>query len=150
MATGRRSDPYLAFNYKVEIEGIERAGFSEVTGLQVEVEVHDYREGGVNEYIHKLAGPTRYPSNLILKGGIIDSEQLWKWHKEVRTAKKGERFKRQNVSIVLQDSAGEELRRWNFQGAYPVRWTGPELRAGTAEVAVETLELAHHGLDPRR
>jgi phage tail-like protein len=146
MAVGDRKDPYLAFNFLVEIKGLTVGGFTEVTGLQVEVEVHDYREGGVNEYIHRLAGPTRYPSNLILKHGLTDVEKLWKWHQEVRQGK----FKRENVSIVLLDSAGEEQRRWNFSQACPVRWVGPELRAGTAEVAVETLELVHRGLEPSR
>jgi phage tail-like protein len=146
MAVGDRKDPYLAFNFLVEIKGLTVGGFTEVTGLQVEVEIHDYREGGVNEYIHRLAGPTRYPSNLILKHGLTDVEELWKWHQEVRQGK----FKRKNVSIMLLDSAREEQRRWNFAQACPVRWVGPELRAGTAEVAVETLELVHRGLEPSR
>lgn len=142
MALGKRSDPYLACNFLVEIEGLVVAGFSEVTGLQVEIEVEDYREGGLNEYIHKLAGPTRYPSNLVLKRGLVDAETLWKWQQEVSQG----RIKRSNGSIVLLDSSGQAKWRWNFKDAYPVRWTGPELRAGTAEVALETLELVHRGL----
>jgi phage tail-like protein len=54
--------------------------------------------------------------------------------------------KRRNVSIILLNSAGQDQRRWEFQDAYPVRWSGPDLRAGSAEVAIETLELAHRGL----
>lgn len=142
MALDKRTDPYLACNFLVEIEGLVVAGFSEVTGLQVEIEVEDYREGGLNEYIHKLAGPTRYPSNLVLKRGLVDAETLWKWQQEVSQG----RIKRSNGSIVLLDSSGQAKWRWNFKDAYPVRWTGPELRAGTAEVALETLELVHHGL----
>jgi phage tail-like protein len=53
---GIRNDPYKAYNFLVEIEGLIVGGFSEVTGMQVEIEVKDYREGGVNEYIHKLPG----------------------------------------------------------------------------------------------
>jgi phage tail-like protein len=55
----------------------------------------------------------------------------------------GGRIERKKVDILLLDGAGEETWRWEFEGAYPVRWVGPELRAGTAEVAVETLELVH-------
>lgn len=142
MAVGQRADPYLGFTFLVEIKGIAVAGFMEVSGLQVEVEVHDYREGGVNEYMHKLPGPTRYPSNLVLKRGITDVDTLWRWHQDVTQGK----VERKNGSIVLLDSAGEEKWRWNFVGAYPVRWVGPDLRASAAEVAVETLELVHQGL----
>ena len=70
---GIRNDPYLGFKFLVEIEGLVVGGFSEVTGLQVETEVETYREGGLNEYVHKLAGPTRYPSNLVLKHGMTES-----------------------------------------------------------------------------
>jgi phage tail-like protein len=141
MANGnRKPDPYLGFHFLVE--GDDLGAFSEVTGLQVEIEAHDYREGGVNDYIHKLAGPARYPSNLILKHGIMDADALWKWQQEVIQGK----IQRRKVSIVLLDSAGEAKWQWDFKDAYPVRWSGPDLRANTAEVAIETLELNHRGM----
>jgi phage tail-like protein len=136
-----RQDPYGAFDFLVEIGGLVVAGFSEVTGLQREVEVQEYREGGVNEYIHKFAGPTRYPSNLILKRGLTDIK-TWAWHDAVTRGT----ILRLNGAILLRDGAGEERWRWSFEGAYPIRWLGPELRAGTAAVAVETVELVHRGL----
>jgi phage tail-like protein len=138
----RKGDPYLSYRFRVEIKGVQVGAFSEVTGLQVEIETHDYREGGVNEYIHKVAGPARYPSNLILKHGLMDADVLWSWQQEVVQGG----FARHNGSIILMNSAGDAVWRWNFTDAYPVRWVGPELRAGTAEVAVETLELVHRGL----
>jgi phage tail-like protein len=142
MAVGDRNDPYLGFNFLIEIGGLTVGGFTEVTGLQAEVEVQDYREGGLNEYIHRLPGGTRYPSNLILKYGLTDVKDLWQWHQDAAQGK----IERKSGAIVLLDSAGEERRRWDFVKAYPVRWSGPELRAGTADVAVETLELVHCGL----
>lgn len=142
MTVGNRRDPYLAFNFRVEIEGLTVARFTEVTGLQVEIEVHDYREGGLNDYIHKLAGPTRYPSNLILKKGLTDVKELWEWHQEVMQGK----IERKNVSIVLLNEVGDEIQRWNFAHACPVRWIGPELKAKSGEVAVQTLEMVHRGL----
>jgi phage tail-like protein len=138
MATGDRKDPHLAFNFLVEIEDVAVAGFTEVSGLQIEIEVKDYREGGWNAYVYKLPGPTRYPSNLVLKRGFVD-EKLWNWYQDVMAG----RIERKKVDILLLDGAGEETWRWEFEGAYPVRWVGPELRAGTAQVAVETLELVH-------
>jgi len=142
MALGARKDPYLAFQFLVEIEGLVVAGFNEVTGLQAEVEVQDYREGGMNEYLHRLPGPVRYPSHLILKYGLADQNTLRDWHQDVCRGL----IRRKSGAIILLDSAGEEKFRWNFFGAYPVRWSGPELRANTAAVAMETLELAHNGL----
>jgi len=138
---GVRNDPYTAFNFLVEIEGLLVGGFSEVSGLQIETEVEEYREGGQNGYIHKLAGPTRYPANLVLKHGLTDIDSLWGWHQEIV---KGN-IARKNGTIYL-------LRRqlpamwWDFKGAYPVKWTGPELRADANNVAVETVELVHHGI----
>jgi phage tail-like protein len=138
-------DPYLGYNFLVEIDSLTVGAFSEVTGLQVETEVHDYREGGVNEYVHKLAGPTRYPTNLTLKHGLTDVNGLWKWHQDVRQGK----IERKNVSIVLLDATRQEKWRWNFQQALPVRWNGPELRADRAEIAIESVELVHRGLEIR-
>ena len=136
------TDPYMAFNFLIEIQGLTVGGFTEVTGLQAEIELQDYREGGVNDYIHRLAGPTRYPNNLVLKHGLTDSETLWQWYADVTQGI----VERRNGSIVLKDASGEPKRRWDFQAAYPVRWIGPQFRAGASEVAVETVELVHHGL----
>jgi phage tail-like protein len=142
MALSERKDPFLTFNFAVEIKGVYIAAFNEVSGLQAEIEVQDYREGGVNEYIHKLAGPARYPSNLSLKRGITDATDLWDWYWDVMQG----RVARKSISIVLKDSAQVEKKRWNFKEAYPVKWVGPSLRASAAEVAIETLEFAHSGL----
>jgi phage tail-like protein len=143
MAVAGRHDPYLAFNFLVEVEGLVIGGFSEVTGLQSEIEFYDHREGGVNEYIHKLWGPTRYTVNLILKHGLTDTDTLWRWYQGVTHGA----VVRKNLSLMLLDAGGEERARWNVAGAYPVRWIGPELRAGTAAIAIETLELVHRGIE---
>ncbi len=145
MATGDRHDPVLAFCFAVEIGSLQVAGFSEVSGLQAEIEMQEYREGGVNGYVHKRAGPVKYASNLTLKKGITDSAELWSWYRDVMNG----RIQRKQVDVVLMNSAGEERRRWKLQNAYPVKWTGPDMKAAASEVAVETLELAHEGLLPQ-
>jgi len=142
MATGDRHDPFLSFNFAVEIDGIIVSGFNDVSGLQAEIEVQEYREGGVNEYIHKRAGPARYTSNLVLKRGIADSTQLWSWFCDVLQGN----VQRKSLDVVLMDSAGTEQRRWTLRNAYPVKWTGPDFKAQSSEVAIESLELAHEGL----
>jgi|SRR5579859_4951851 len=145
MATGDRHDPVLTYNFAVEMGSVIVAGFNQVSGLQAEIEIQEYREGGVNGYIHRRAGPTKYPSNLILKRGITDSRELWSWYCDVING----RIKRRPVTIVLMNSSGTESCRWKLQNAYPVKWTGPELKATASEVAIETLELAHEGLLPQ-
>lgn len=142
MGLGGRRDPYLDYNFAVEIEGLVAGGFSEVSGLQTEIEVQEYREGGVNQYIHKRAGPAKYPSNLVLKKGVTDVRTLWEWYWDVAQGT----VERKNVSVLLLDSTGQEKLRWNFEQAYPVKWVGPDLKGSSSEVAVEAVELAHSGL----
>jgi len=137
-----RNDPYLSLNFMVTIEGVLVAGFQEVTGLQVETETEDYREGGVNEYVHRLAGPTRYAQNLVLKKGLTDVESLWRWHQQIV---RGD-VRRRNGSIFLLDRAGLPAMWWDFADAFPVKWSGPEFRAEQGAVAVEQLELVHRGI----
>lgn len=140
-AAAGRKDPYQAHRFLIEIEGLIAGGFSECGGLQVETETFEYREGGVNEYTHRFAGPTKYPP-LILKHGLTDMTELWEWHQDVVNR----RIKRKNGTIYLLDQAGVPAVWWVFKEAYPVKWSGPELRADTAGVAFESLELAHRGL----
>nr|CBH39152.1 conserved hypothetical protein [uncultured archaeon] len=141
MAVAERNDPYLNFRFLVEIQGLIVGGFSEVSGLQAETETEEIQEGGVNDYVHKLPKITKYP-NITLKRGITDSEALWKWHQEVVNGI----IMRKSGFIILMDSEGNEKWRWSFEDAYPVKWQGPDLKADSSAVAVETLELAHNGL----
>jgi phage tail-like protein len=141
-ALGVRLDPYMSFNFLVEIEGLLVGGFSEVRGLEVQTEVKEYQEGGRNEYMHKLPGPTRYPNNLSLKHGLIDLETLWSWHQDVVQGT----VERKNGSIYLLDAKRLPAMWWDFKEAYPVKWTGPDFNAGSGNVATETIELAHRGI----
>lgn len=138
---GVRADPYHAFNFLVEIEGILAGGFSECSGLQVETEFHDYREGGVNEYVHRFAGPTKYPP-LILKHGLTLIDGLWGWHQDVARGT----IERKNGTVYLLNKKHIPVIWWDFKEAFPCKWTGPELRADSGNVAFESIELAHRGL----
>lgn len=137
----RPPDPYKVFQFVVEINGTQVGGFSEVTGLEVRTEFDEYREGGVNDYVHKIAKETRYP-NLTLKRGITDATELWEWHRQVVEGN----IQRRTVSVVLLNSRREEKWRWVFRDAYPVKWNGSDLNASGNTVAVESVELAHHGM----
>src|SRR5215813_13167662 len=141
MANGDRTEPLVAFRFKVEIDNIIEAGFAECSGLQVETELQEVREGGENAFWHKLPKGSKHV-NLTLKRGITDSEVLWNWHKDVVNGK----VQRKMVCVVLLDSRGQETWRWSLKDAFPVKWLGPELKADSNTVAIESLELAHHGL----
>ena len=131
-----RKDPYTNFRFRVEIDGIEQAGFSECTGLGASIEVLQYREGGEPATVHKLPGKVNYP-DIKLKWGITDSRDLYDW---LNDAVKG-KILRKNGSVILRDSLGDERVRWNFYEAWPSAWAGPDFNATKTEVAIETLTL---------
>jgi phage tail-like protein len=141
MATGSRVDPYRGFNFRVEIDGIQQAGFQEVSGLDSSTSSVDYREGTDPKHVRKLPALNTV-SAISLKRGITDSDELWKWRQTVIDGK----TERKNGSIVLMDTTGAEKLRWNFLNAWPSKWTGPAFNATSTAVAVETLEITHEEL----
>ena len=144
MPTGDRYDPYTTLFFKVEIQGVVAAHFTHVSGLRGEAEVLEYAEGGENSKVYKLPGPAKH-SNLVLKGGIATSKELHDWWKTVENG--DGKVRRIDGSIILLDDTGAEKRRWNFHRAWPCKWEGPEFSSDEGKVAVETLELAHEGID---
>jgi len=142
MATGDRRDPFRSFNFAVEMDGIARAGFRECSGLDASQDPIEYREGTEGLTSRKLPGLNKY-SNITLKWGMTDDTELWEWRKKAMTGK----VERKNGSIVLLDDTGAEKMRWNFREAWPTKWTGPSFNATGNEVAIETLEIAHEGLE---
>jgi phage tail-like protein len=135
------NDPLVNFRFQVEIDGLIIAGFSEVSGLQAEIETREYSEGGVNDHVYQLPEKVKYP-NLVLKRGLTDSDVLWKWHNNAVNGW----IKRKNGRIILYDSIGNEIWHWAFEGAYPVKWAGPDFKADSSTTAIETLELVHNGI----
>lgn len=140
--SGIRLDPYRAFNFLVEIDGLLAGGFREVRGLEASVQVREYAEGGENGYVHKLPGETRHP-NLVLSRGLSDLDALWAWFDEVSRGV----IRRRNISIVLLDPERAPAMWWDIKDALPVKWTGPTFNAeGGTEVATESIELVHRGI----
>jgi phage tail-like protein len=142
MGTALQSDPHGNFQFLVEIDGITRAAFHEASGFDSTIEVIEHREGADNLTPRKFPGMTK-PSNIVLKWGVTDDTELYRWH---RDAVRGN-VQRRNGSIVLLDRRGQEVKRWNFFRAWPSKWTGPDLNAEGNDIAIETLELAHEGLE---
>lgn len=134
-------DPYVGFNFAVEIEGLTVGGFSEVIGLSGKLELESYVEGGVNHHIHRFPKQMDYP-NLVLVRGLTERDDLWKWYEDVTRGK----IRLQNGTIILKDSQQSKVMAWNFKKAYPVAWEGPQLNASGTEVAFERMGLVHRGI----
>lgn len=135
------SEAYPACRFYVLIDDQAQGVFTEVSGLQIEMDVMEYQEGGNNGFVHRLPGFTKV-SNLTLKRGITSTNEFYKWLNDVSAGQ----FKRRHVTVVMYDVTGTELMRWNFLHAYPIKWVGPQLNAAENIAAVETLELAHEGM----
>ena len=138
MAT--RTDPFHGFRFRVEFDQVQHGAFSRVKGLSRETKVEPRREGGVNDFEHKLATLTTY-GNLVLERGLAD-DYLWSWHEEVVEG----RIRRRTLTVTLLDETGAEVWRWLIERAFPVKWTGTDLDAASAQVLVESVEFAHHGI----
>ena len=135
--TGKRDDPFSAFNFLVEIDSVTVAGFSEVGGLDTTTDPIEYRNGNENTTVRKLPGLSKY-SNITLKRGYTNSLELWLWRKRVIDGK----TLRVSGSIVLLNEARDEALRWNFREGWPTKWTGPAMNAKNNEVAIESLKIA--------
>ena len=138
----RATDPFASFNFKLEIEGITVAGFSEVTGLNQESNVIDYREGQEPITPRKLPGLNKF-GNITLKRGISPDLSVYNWRKTVTDGD----IERRNASIVLHNEKHEEVVRWNLVNAWISKYVGPDLKANANEVAIESVELTHEGVE---
>lgn len=157
-----RRDPYARHRFEVYLGTGERLGFTEVRGLSVSVEIaaeddpdetDDDTDGPwwdfsdwFDQYRECLPAPdhrrTQSP-NLELRRGLTDDTTLWDWLQDWVAGSTEPR----DVTVVLRDDEGQPVRAWRCLGATPVEWTGPKLIATRSDVATETLELAHEGLE---
>jgi phage tail-like protein len=135
-------DPATSLRFHVQIGDIVEAAFSECSGLQAEIAVETYAEGGLNDAVHRLPGRANF-TNVRLSRGIAASDALLRWWKDTLRGK----FTRKDVSIVLYSAKGEEMARWTLSDALPVKWVAPTMRGGESSVAVESLELAFEAID---
>jgi phage tail-like protein len=136
-----------AATFLFEVDGVEIGRFMEVSGLEVNVAVEEIQEGGENSFVHKLPGHMTWP-NITLTRGITQNDTLLTWLNkssgEQFTAA-GNKLTRSTAAITLLGPAGQRLRAWEFTGAFPVRWKGPQFAVESNEMATEELEITHHG-----
>lgn len=138
-----RIDPFKNFRFRVEIDGITTAAFSEATVPDSTSDVIDYREGTDAPSFRKLSGAVKY-GNLTLKRGITDSMELYNWRKDVE--QKGAAKARKNVSLILVDEEGQDKCRWELQNAWPSKYDPSDFNAKGNEVLIEVFEIAHEGI----
>lgn len=137
-----RSDPFAQFNFIVELDGIEVAGFTEVGGIAAESDVIEYREGADTPTVRKLPGLLSY-SNITLKKGYTTNSELWDWRKTTLDGI----TERRGGSIILLDEARTPVLRWNFVNGWVSKYEGPALNSTTNEAAIESIEIAHEGVE---
>ncbi len=140
---GVRPDPAVTAHFYIMDAAKPAAVFTELSGLEVSLQVEDWPEGGTNNHVHRLLGRATI-SDITLRNGITTSNDLWQWIKEVLQG----RFNRRNITVALVDNKGKMIQKWEFVGAIPVKWTGPQLKADQAGVAIQSLQLSHKGLNP--
>ena len=138
-----RNDPFTVGNFRVEIQGITTASFSQVHGLEMSIDVVEYRAGDAKlNTEQKLPGLTK-ATDVTLKRGLTRDLGLWNW---IYNASNGN-LNRTNVAITLLDQTEQPVLVWKLRNAWPSKWTGPALNAGASDVAMEELVLVHEGLE---
>ncbi|NRB36689.1 MAG: phage tail protein [Rhodobacteraceae bacterium] len=131
------SYPYTQFNFLLEIDGITAAGFTEVSGITMESDVIEYREGSDATHVRKMPGLSKY-GNITLKRGFTDNTELWDWRKTVIDGQ----TERKDAAIILLNEAREPAIRWEIRNAFPAKLEGATLNATANETAIESMELA--------
>ena len=142
-------DPFSpsSATFDVVVDGKTLGRFLEASGLEVEVEVFEVKEGGQNFFVHKFPGRFSFP-NITVKRGVTSDNGLLAWIDASSAGafeKNGNKLARTTVALVLTSANGAPLRTWTFFDAFPVKWSGPNFTADSDDYLVEELEIAHHG-----
>jgi len=135
--------PLPKFYFVVEINGFEPMHFQEVSGLETETQVIEYRHGNSPQFSTiKMPGLKKH-GNITMKKGIFKSDsKFWDWFSEIKM----NTIKRTTVTISLLDESAKPIMVWVLTNAWPVKIISTDLKSDGHEVAVETLEMAHEGL----
>lgn len=151
------SNPLLGFNFAVTFAetaqvagavaagGVTQllAGFQEVSGLESSIEIHSYNEGGRNDFTHKFATTTNF-GNITFKRGVALTPDLWDWYHRVRRGSFGAR---RTIMIAHLGPSGDPALVWYVIRALPAKYSGPSWNSAQSSVAIESLEIAHEGLE---
>ena len=149
-----RDNPYSAFNFLVALGGAQGdgsegsiiGGFSDVSGLGVDISYAEYRNGNEKFNTVRKVPNTHKNDDITLKRGLVGSDDLFLWLKGVRDGVADPR----QVTITLMDEARQPVATWTLRNAQPKKWTGPTFAAkGGGEVAMEEISFVHDGVEYR-
>lgn len=135
--------PLVKFHFQVEWGDDTKIGFTEVSGLDVETEVVEYRDGASPEFSKiKMPGMQKY-ANITLKRGTFKSDNnFYKWWDTVKL----NTIERRDITISLLNEEHEPVVTWKVKNAWPLKVQSTDLKADGSEVAIESMEIAHEGL----
>jgi phage tail-like protein len=140
--------PLPAFSFQVDWGGSKgtAVGFAEVSGLTIENQAIEYRDGASKDYAPmKMPGMPKY-SNVTLKRGIVPKDnEFFSWLNKIKLNKL-DQDDRRNLTISLLNENHEPVMTWKARNAFPVKIEGPSLKSTGNEVALESIEIAHEGL----
>jgi len=133
-------DPAVNTFYKVTLDGLIPLGlWTKVEGLGMEYEVKEYREGGVNGYMHKIIGPVKFTNLRLSRPVDVTSPILMAWLQSNQVMV----LPHQTMSVTAMTAAGDYITSWSLIGVVPIKWTGPSLDIMSNSVSTETLEIAY-------
>jgi phage tail-like protein len=141
----RKHDYIGAFNFKVEIEGVTQGAFKSVHGLDSETEIVDYLDG--DDRTMRLRPARTTYSNIVLKRGYVNSDELWKWFEDFVINGNSVSENHRSGSIVMLDYKGQEAARYNFFEAWPCRWSLSALDGKSTDTIEEEYELVIERLE---
>ncbi|MCA9922402.1 MAG: phage tail protein [Anaerolineales bacterium] len=134
--------PLVGFHFSVDISGVVSGYFTECSGLGSEQEVIEHKvvsEKGM-EVVLKIPGRLKW-ENITLKRGITSNMDIWDWRKQVEDGEV--EAARKDGSITMFDQTLKEVARWNFERAWPVKVSGPQVKSDSNEISIEELTIAH-------
>jgi phage tail-like protein len=136
-------DAYLPPSQAALLRPFAGGAFQEVKGLGADLEVTPYAEGGTSNFVYQL--PVRHSwSRLSLRKGLVAAPGLWSWYAAGLAQSLGAR---RDGAVILLGVDGSAAVTWTFRGGIAAKWTGPEFSAMQGAIAIEGLEIAHHGLE---
>ncbi|QFT93148.1 T4-like virus tail tube protein gp19 [Roseovarius sp. THAF9] len=135
--------PLPKFSFLVSWDDTELS-FQEVSGLDAESDVIDYRAGNSKVFSAIKMPGVQKTSNITLKRGVVTGDHgVWDWFNAIKM----NTISRKSVTIALVDETGKPTMTWTLQNAFPVKISSTDLKAEGNEVAIETLEIAHEGIE---
>lgn len=145
MSATTTKHPFTSYSFQVKIgdSNTVAAYFSEVSGLGGEIDVDEYKEGGVNGFVHKLPRNAKY-NNLVLKAGMSEKTVLYDWFEN--TANNKVKLKTITISLIDPKDRKTPIKTWIFKKAFPVKISATDLNAQNSEIIIEQVEFAHSGM----